>query len=64
MSAILRRDDPILSSSEVRTLCGNISQMTLWRWRKYMGFPEPFKIATRNYWQLSEVNAWLENKKK
>ena len=64
MSAILKPDDPILTSTEVRNLCGNISQMTLWRWRESMDFPKPLTIATRNYWQLSEVNAWLENKRK
>jgi predicted DNA-binding transcriptional regulator AlpA len=60
MTNELKPDDPLLTSADVRSLCGKITQMTLWRWREFKGFPEPLTINTRNYWQLSDVREWLK----
>lgn len=52
----------VISASSVRELCGNISDMTLWRWlnAEEMGFPRPIYINRKRYWREAEVLAWLE----
>lgn len=36
------------------------SRMTLWRYIRNQGFPQPIKLSqTCNAWPESEVNAWL-----
>jgi predicted DNA-binding transcriptional regulator AlpA len=52
-------DEARLSSAQVRKLLVPVSCMSLWRWRKTLGFPEPVKINGRNYWKAGEVRAWL-----
>lgn len=51
-----------IPSAAVRTICGGISYMTLWRWLNdpAMAFPKPIKLGARRYWRQSEVVAWLE----
>lgn len=51
-----------ISSTAVRTLCGGVSDMTLWRWLRdpELSFPKPVYIARRRYWREAEVVAWLE----
>ena len=49
-----------IASAAVRELCGGISDMTLHRWSKSRGCPEPFRIAGRRYWKEADVLAWLD----
>jgi hypothetical protein len=46
-------------------ILGNISQMTITRW-KNDGFPQPMKIRGRNYYSQQQVErdipAWLASK--
>lgn len=49
---------PLIKSATVKTLFGGISDMTLWRWVQYRGFPKPYKIAGRNYWQPDDIEQW------
>ncbi|MEY8842220.1 helix-turn-helix transcriptional regulator, partial [Cribrihabitans sp. XS_ASV171] len=51
-----------IQASEVRDLCGGISDMTLWRWLDdaKLDFPRPIYIARRRYWREADVIAWLE----
>lgn len=51
-----------IPAAVVRSLCGGISDMTLWRWLDddALGFPRPIYIARRRYWREVEVIDWLE----
>jgi predicted DNA-binding transcriptional regulator AlpA len=41
------------------------NRMTLTRWIKNEGFPEPYRFGPRNTaWAEDEVNAWIESRKK
>ena len=59
-----KHDDPLLPSAEVRSMCGDITPMTLWRWRDTKDFPKPCTINNRNDFQLSEGLEWLAKFKK
>ena len=49
-----------IQAAAVRALCGDISDMTLWRWIDKRDFPKPTYIARRRFWRESDVLAWLE----
>lgn len=49
-----------IPATAVRQLCGDISDMTLWRWLDKRGFPRPTYIAKRRYWKQVEVIDWLD----
>ncbi|WP_235857738.1 helix-turn-helix transcriptional regulator [Marimonas lutisalis] len=51
-----------ISANAVRILCGDVSDMTLWRWLNdpAMNFPKPFYIARRRYWREADILAWLD----
>ena len=55
-------DDPnrLIPARALRTLLGDASNMTIWRWRSRHQLPSPIKINGRNYWRLGEVLAWIE----
>lgn len=54
-----------ITSATVRSLCGGVSDMTLWRWlNSQIGFPAPIYIGRRRYWSEAEVIAWLDAQKK
>ncbi|RWR29474.1 transcriptional regulator [Sinirhodobacter populi] len=50
-----------IGSIAVRSLCGDVSDMTLHRWLKspVLNFPKPIYIGQRRYWKESEIVAWL-----
>ena len=51
--------DDYLTSASVRKMYGDISDMTLWRWRKGLGFPPPDLIVNgRKFWRRHTVAAW------
>ena len=49
-----------ITATQVRALCGDISDMTLWRWINERDFPKPVYIARRRFWREAEVVAWLQ----
>lgn len=55
-----------IAIARVRELCGNVSEMSIWRWLKdeELDFPKPIYIGRRRYWKEAEVLAWLENQPK
>lgn len=57
-------DRTMLMAEAVRTLCGGISDMTLWRWLNDpdLGFPRPVIINRLRYWRQAEVLAWLDSR--
>jgi len=52
--------DPLLDARRTRKYCGEVSDMTLWRWTETLGFPPAdFIIGNRRFWRLSSIEAWL-----
>jgi len=52
--------DPLLDSVAVRAHLGGCSEMSLWRWTRNNGFPEPdLRLNGRKLWRLSTVDAWI-----
>ncbi len=49
-----------IQAAQVRAMCGEISDMTLWRWLQERQFPQPIYIGRRRYWREADVIAWLE----
>ena len=43
-------------------MCGNVSDMSLWRWLHDpdLNFPKPIYIAKRRYWRATEISDWIE----
>ncbi|GGD42112.1 helix-turn-helix transcriptional regulator [Sinisalibacter lacisalsi] len=58
------KPNKIIPASEVRDICGGISDMSLWRWLQdpELKFPRPLYIARRRYWREEDVIAWLESR--
>lgn len=54
----------LIPSSEVRRVCGDISDMTLYRYlrRPELQFPQPVYIASRRFWREAEVIAWIRSR--
>lgn len=51
--------DDWLITAAVRESCGGVSDMTIWRWTRTLGFPAPDRILNgRKYWRRSTVAAW------
>ncbi|WP_263738756.1 helix-turn-helix transcriptional regulator [Albidovulum litorale] len=50
-----------ITASVVRELCGDVSDMTLWRWLhdESLKFPKPTYLRNRRYWRKADVIAWL-----
>jgi len=51
----------LISAKDVRTRCGGISDMTMWRWleSETLGFPRPIYIQRRRFWEEDEVEAFI-----
>jgi hypothetical protein len=53
--------DPLLDGRGTREYLGRISEMTHWRWRRDLNFPDPdVMISRRNFRRLSTIERWLE----
>jgi len=52
--------DPLIDSVAVRAHLGGCSEMSLWRWTRNNGFPEPdLRLNGRKLWRLSTVDGWI-----
>jgi len=53
-----------IPANHVRIICGDVSDMTLWRWMQdpALQFPRPVYIGTRRYWIEAEILAWLDSR--
>ena len=61
----MQTDTKLISSNTVREMLADISVITLRRWSSvekynYLNFPKPIKVATRNYWRLSDIENWID----
>lgn len=41
-----------------------VARQTIHVWLKTTDFPRPFKIGHKNFWNLSEIEAYKERKRK
>jgi predicted DNA-binding transcriptional regulator AlpA len=49
----------LIPGDQVRQRYGGISEMTIHRWLTgKTGFPQPVKISGRNYWHVSDLDAF------
>jgi predicted DNA-binding transcriptional regulator AlpA len=60
-------DECLITSKPVREICGNCSEMHIWRLlneEKYqaLAFPKPIKINDRNYWRLGAIRQWIRER--
>jgi hypothetical protein len=54
-------DETLLTSAQVTARCGNVSNMTIWRWQRdaRVQFPPPdVVINTRRYWYVRTIRRW------
>jgi predicted DNA-binding transcriptional regulator AlpA len=63
----LLSDECLITSKPVREICGNCSEMHIWRLlneEKYqaLAFPKPIKINDRNYWRLGAIRQWIRER--
>jgi predicted DNA-binding transcriptional regulator AlpA len=56
----------LISSEELRRIVP-VSEMQIWRYLRdpRVEFPQPIKLCPggRNFWRLSEVRAWIEQRR-
>jgi len=54
--------DKRIQARTVRALCGDVSDMTIWRWLNdpAMDFPKPVYIGNRRFWREAEIIEWLD----
>lgn len=49
------KPEQLISDTDLRRIFGNVSAMTIWRWRDAGILPQPVKIRKRNYTPASVV---------
>jgi len=58
----------LFNSAQIKDDLGGISDVTLYRWQKYEGFPEPKKIRGRRYWtdeqRNEDIPRWVDHQSK
>lgn len=52
-------DDALITQPQLKRLTGDVSDMTIWRWRRAGLIPEPTNIRGRNYWRVRDARAAL-----
>ena len=60
---LMKRDpDSLVPSAATRSIFGEISDMTLWRWLhdSELGFPRPIYIGKRRFWRYPDLIAFRE----
>lgn len=53
-------NEGLINQAALKRLAGDISDMTVWRWRRAGLLPEPTNIRGRNYWRARDVRAVLD----
>ena len=52
--------DSLETAAQFRAALGNVSEMTIWRWRqKFLDFPKVTVICGRNYYDPSDRRAFV-----
>jgi predicted DNA-binding transcriptional regulator AlpA len=57
---------PMLNTAQVREACGQVSDMTIWRWSndQNVGFPAPVYVNRRRYWRADDIAQWWASRSK
>lgn len=56
-------ENNLLSTRDVLSLLGGVTQVTLWRLRRRHGFPAPFRLTpNKNAYRRDDVEAWIESR--
>lgn len=56
----MTENNNMIIASQVRRICGGVSDMMIWRWT-YEGkadFPRPIYIGRRRFWREADIAAW------
>ncbi len=55
-------ESKLIPANTVRIMCGDVSDMTVWRWlhNPALNFPRPVYIGSRRYWREAEIVNWIE----
>jgi predicted DNA-binding transcriptional regulator AlpA len=53
--------DPLVSALEFRRELGNVSHVTLWRWKQKGLVPAPVRLGGRDFWRRSVLEQLKEN---
>ena len=51
-------NEKYLSARKTRARYGDVSDMTLHRWRRHKNFPAPTYLSGRRYWRERELIRW------
>ena len=51
------RPETLIAQPDLRRMLGNVSDMTIWRWRRSGLLPNPMVINRRNYYRESDIVA-------
>ena len=53
----------LIRATRARTeMLGGVSAMTTWRWlNAYPDMPRPFRIGNQNFFDVDELERWIEN---
>jgi predicted DNA-binding transcriptional regulator AlpA len=62
-SALPNKGERLLPRRELRSLMP-VSDMTIWRWERDGLFPRHLLINGRNYWRLSELREWMDQRER
>ena len=56
----MNSNDVYLTTRQVRTRYGGVSDQTIWRWLhdEKVGFPQPTVISKKRYWKLIPRETW------
>jgi predicted DNA-binding transcriptional regulator AlpA len=52
--------DNLLTTAQLRTRLGGVSEMTIWRYERdpKLGFPKPLRIKRRKYWRVRDIETF------
>ena len=50
--------DSLVDFAGVSRMFAGKTRMTIWRWMRAEGFPQPQVISRRHYWRLGDVLEW------
>lgn len=51
-------DKPVFISVDQLAARYQVSENTIWRWRRDRQMPQPYRIVARTRWRLDEIEAW------
>lgn len=56
-------EDKMVEMKDIVEFFG-VARRTIYEWIKHANFPKPAKIGHKNFWKKSEIEAFIESKRK